>query len=122
MHEYEDTDLGGGGAFPNEDLFTHEDHGDPVPTSGVATGNVRGSVRRSASGEPVAGAAILVAQGPGPAPDIAPLTNDDGWFAFDDLPSGVWTLRALGPRAETGEAMVEVSAGSTAHVLIDVSD
>jgi uncharacterized GH25 family protein len=85
-------------------------------------GSVRGRVVRADSGDPLGDATITVVRGAGPAPDIAPLTDDAGRFVFDGLPAGQWLLRALGPEGETGEATVRVSANSAANVTIEVAN
>ena len=84
-------------------------------------GSVRGRVVRSQDGQPVPDASITVVSGAGPAPDIAPLTNQEGTFSLDGLPPGEWVLRAIGPEGETGEATALVSAGSVADVTLYVS-
>lgn len=85
------------------------------------TGGVRGRVVDADDGRPVPEAAVSVVRGPGPAPDIAPLTDEDGRFALDGLPVGDWRLRAIGPAGEAGEATVLVAAGTDAQVVIAVS-
>ncbi len=84
------------------------------------TGSIRGRVEE-ADGRPVADASIRVVQGAGPAPDLSPLTDDDGRFVLDDLPAGSWRLAADGPAGQTGEGEVEVTAGATAQVVIVVN-
>jgi uncharacterized GH25 family protein len=84
------------------------------------TGSVRGRVVRAGSGEPVPDATIMV-QGEGSAPDIAPLTNETGFFALDGLPPGEWLIRAVGPAGEAGEVSTMVSAGSVAEITIEVA-
>ena len=84
-------------------------------------GSVRGRVVRSQDGQPMPDASITVVSGAGPAPDIAPLTNQEGAFSLDGLPPGEWVLRAIGPEGETGEATALVSAGSVADVTLYVS-
>jgi hypothetical protein len=83
-------------------------------------GSIRGRVVQADSGAPLRGATVYVVRGPGPAPDIAPVTNEAGWFMFDELVPGTWVLRAMGPRGEVGERSVSVSAGSTAGVTIEI--
>ena len=84
-------------------------------------GSVRGRVVRSQDGQPVPDASITVVSGAGPAPDIAPLTNQEGTFSLDGLPPGEWVLRAIGPEGETGEATALVSAGSVADLTLYVN-
>ncbi|MCA1563085.1 MAG: carboxypeptidase-like regulatory domain-containing protein [Acidobacteria bacterium] len=83
-------------------------------------GSVRGRVVRMDNGEPVADATITVVRGAGPAPDIAPLTNDAGVFNLDGLPAGEWVLRAIGPDGETGDATAQVSVGSVANIIVRI--
>lgn len=83
-------------------------------------GTVRGLVVRADTSAPLADATITVVQGAGPAPDIAPLTNDEGIFALDGLPAGEWVLRATGVAGETGEVSVRVAQGSISDVVIKV--
>lgn len=92
----------------------------PNRTERGMRGSVRGRVVRMDNGEPVADATITVVSGAGPAPDIAPLTNDAGVFNLDGLPAGEWVLRAIGPDGETGEATAQVSAGSVADMIIRI--
>lgn len=95
--------------------------GDPVFKQWVARmqhGSVDGRVVRAGTGEPVADATITIVKAAGPAPDIAPLTGEDGRFRLDELPPGDWTLRALGPDNETGETTVRVLAGSVAGATL----
>ena len=82
-------------------------------------GSIRGRVVSAADTRPVADATITVVFGAGPAPDIAPITNEDGWFAMDDLPCGRWRLRASGPGGEIGEAAVEVFDDALSEVTIE---
>ena len=84
-------------------------------------GNLRGRVVRRDTGEPVPNAAIIVVTGPGPAPDIAPESNESGSFSLDGLPSGEWVLRAMTPEGGSGEATVNVTAGGVANVVIAVA-
>ena len=83
-------------------------------------GSVRGRVVRTHDEQPVPDATITVVSGAGPAPDIAPLTNQEGTFSLDGLPPGEWVLRAMGPEGEVVEAAASVSAGSVADVTIYV--
>jgi hypothetical protein len=95
----------------------------PVPGQGGtpatrSSGGIRGRVVLGVSGRPIADAAITILRGAGPAPDIAPLTNADGAFALDDLPSGVWSLRAVGPDGQSGETTVVVLPGTLSDARI----
>lgn len=86
-----------------------------------ATGGVRGRVLHEVYATPVPDAAVTVVRGAGPAPDIAPLTDAEGQFAFDGLAAGEWVLRAHGPGGETGEAIVRVAAGAVVPAAIYVA-
>lgn len=67
---------------------------------------------------PIPDAAITVVNGPGPAPDISPLTDRSGWFTFDGLLPGVWLLRALGPDGSSGERTARVNPGAMTEVTL----
>ncbi|HYT69017.1 MAG TPA: carboxypeptidase regulatory-like domain-containing protein [Vicinamibacterales bacterium] len=83
-------------------------------------GNLRGRVVRRDDGNPIRDATITIVTGPGPAPDIAPVSNDSGMFSLDALPAGEWVLRAIAPGGRSGEAVVHVTAGAVANVVIYV--
>ncbi len=84
------------------------------------SGNVCGYVVRGE--QPVADAAITVVQGPGDHVDLSPLTDNDGWFALDDLQAGRWQLRAYAPDGSAGEAAVDIWDDSLSEVTISVAD
>ena len=63
----------------------------------------------------------MIVGGPAAAPDVAPVTDRDGWFALDDLAPGEWRLRADGPNGETGEATAHVEGGALSEVTILVA-
>ncbi|MBC7501189.1 MAG: carboxypeptidase regulatory-like domain-containing protein [Herminiimonas sp.] len=86
-----------------------------------ATGSINGQVRRKDGGAPLAGATVGISHGIGPLPDIALLTNSDGWFTLDDLPVGEWGLRACGPSGEFGEAMTKVASEQVSEIVILLS-
>ena len=83
-------------------------------------GNVRGRVVRMKDGQPIQDATITVVSGAGPAPDIAPLSNQSGLFSLDGLPVGRWSFRAIAPDGQSGEAAVTVTADVVANVTIQV--
>jgi uncharacterized GH25 family protein len=91
------------------------------PVSPLHVGAVEGHVVRARTGLPVENATVMVAQGAGPSPDIAPVTDSAGWFALDSLPPGDWALRASAPDGETGEVTFRVRASEVAQVTIEVS-
>jgi hypothetical protein len=72
-------------------------------------GSVRGRVKRG-DGAAVAGATVFIMKGPGPAPDIASVSDDAGSFVLDGLAEGTYVLRAVGPAQETGETPVIIHA------------
>jgi hypothetical protein len=69
-------------------------------------------------GTSVPDASVTVADGPGPVPDIAALTDDSGNFALDGLAEGTYLLKALGASGETGETVVYIYDGVTATTEI----
>lgn len=79
-------------------------------------GSLSGYVLRG--DDPVVDAAISVVVGVGSYPDIAPVTDSNGWFALDELDPGRWRLRASAPDGATGEADAEVWANSMSEVTI----
>ncbi len=83
-------------------------------------GNVRGRVVRVKDGRPIPDATITVVSGAGPAPDIAPLSNQSGLFSLDGLPVGRGAFRAIAPDGQSGEAAVTVTADAVANVTIQV--
>lgn len=83
-------------------------------------GTVRGRVVRADGRATLEDAAITVVRGPGPAPDISPITDGAGRFELDGLPPGEWLLRALGREGEVGEESVVVSAGAVTNTVIEV--
>lgn len=82
-------------------------------------GSIRGRVVRDNS-EPVTDATIIIVRGPGPAPDIAPLTDSNGSFALEGLPAGDWHLQVRSPGGETGEQIVRVANDSPTNATIIV--
>lgn len=94
----------------------------PLTANPAAAGSVRGRVVRAGSGRPVPDAAISLIAGPGPAPDIAPLTDAEGWFVLDGLAPGRWLLRVLGPYGEAGEASMLVQDHASAELVIALEE
>jgi uncharacterized GH25 family protein len=82
--------------------------------------NIRGHVRNAETDQPVADATVVLDQGPGPAPDIAAVTDSDGSFSFHGLMAGQWLVVALSPDGERGEAWVDASGPEPADVTIRV--
>ncbi len=90
-----------------------------IPEKAPLKGSIRGQVRTE-TGEMVTDATVVVVESPGSIPAIAPLTNDLGEFAMDELPAGSYRLRAVGDGTEIGEATVHVADGSTSYSQIVV--
>jgi uncharacterized GH25 family protein len=84
-------------------------------------GIVQGRVVHASSGAPVADATIAVIDGPGPYPDIAVMTDDDGRFTLNAIAAGNWRLGARSANGETGEASVAVVNSAVAAAVITVS-
>lgn len=81
-------------------------------------GSVNGYAVRAHDGRPIAGATITVVRGAGPVPDIAFITDADGYFGLDGLQTGEWELRAFGPTGGKGEATVPVFDNAVSDVTI----
>lgn len=84
------------------------------------SGNICGYVVRE--GRAVTDAAVTVIAGPGGHIDLAPVTDEDGWFALDGLPAGRWRLGALSPDGNVGAAEVDVWDDSLSDVTIELID
>ncbi len=84
------------------------------------SGSIKGSVVGQ-DGVVVAGASVVIAAGPGPAPDLAAVSSESGDFVLDGLAPGVYRLEAFGPQGETGQASVTVSRDEGRDVVIEVS-
>ncbi|QSQ18942.1 carboxypeptidase regulatory-like domain-containing protein [Pyxidicoccus parkwayensis] len=76
--------------------------GTPAPT-----GSVSGYVVRANSTEPIAGATVSVAE----SPDVAVLTNSEGYFVIPGLPAGGYTLTA----SRAGFTSASVAVGIQAN-------
>lgn len=83
-------------------------------------GNVCGYVVRDGRG--VAEATVTVVDGPGEHVDLAPLTDQDGWFALDGLAAGRWRLVATGGDGSVGWNDVDVFDDSLNEVTIELGD
>ena len=77
---------------------------------------IRGRVVDRA-GHPVAGARVMVTEGPAPMPDIAMLTGEDGRFAMAVPVPGRWRLLAATDDARA-EADVDASGGPADAMLV----
>jgi len=89
--------------------------------SNIMFGTIRGYVVQNSDGTPVADATITIVSGPGPAPDLAPLTNAEGSFSFGGLPGGQWLLRTIGPSGETVESVAHVVEGAVTETTITLT-
>jgi hypothetical protein len=83
-------------------------------------GSVRGYVMTE-GGVAVEGATVVIVKGPGPAPDIAPMSDRNGSFVLDGLPEGTYLLRAFGPDEQTGETSVSIYDNSVTDAEIVLS-
>ena len=83
-------------------------------------GSIHGQVVDHKGG--VAEATVVVLRGPGPVPDIAAVTDGDGWFVFDGLPAGSYRLRAVGPDGDQGEADLLVPGTEPAPLVIRLNE
>jgi hypothetical protein len=83
-------------------------------------GSIRGSVVDARTREPIADAAIVVVRGPGPAPDLSPVTNDTGTFMLDGLKPGPWDLQAADTSGYTAVASVQVRPGEIVGLTIAI--
>ncbi len=70
-----------------------------------------------ALGQPVSGAHVFVREAPGPAPDIALLTGDDGRFTLSLPGLGCYELACYSDALGTTSAVVEVGASNAALTL-----
>lgn len=91
-----------------------------IRTCTTLAGSVRGRVVHANNGKPLINATVIVVRGTGPAPDVAPLTDQHGNFLVEGLNEGKWMLRAIGSNGETGGKMVHVHSHSVTHVSIQV--
>lgn len=82
---------------------------------GAAPGEIAGRVL-GPGGRPVAEAAVMITASPGPHPDIAALTRDDGTFSFRGLVPGEYTLLANAPGHPTQTRSVQVAPGQAARL------
>ena len=72
------------------------------------------------SGQPVAGAAVLIASAPVPVPDIAGLTGEDGRFSITAPVAGAYRV---GVHGERGSVEVAVTvAGAEVEVAVVLPD
>jgi hypothetical protein len=69
------------------------------------------------NGLPVSGARVFVREAPGPVPDIALLTGDDGGFTLSLPGLGRYELAWYSDALGTTSAVVEVGASNAALIL-----
>lgn len=87
----------------------------------LAFGAVEGVVIDAQSGDPIEGAVVHAGspwQEPGRGGESGhqTLTDANGFYRFDELPTGTWTIRAMKQGYEPAEADVDVIADQTAVV------
>ncbi len=94
----------------------------PAAAQDATTGAIRGVVRDSATGEPLAGA-TLVATSAALTGEQAVITDDAGAYVFTGLPPGTYELTVYYSDVTLKRGAVEVAAGATAtvHLKIDTS-
>ena len=92
------------------------DAGDHGGTSG--RGTVVGRVTDSVSGEPVRNAPVVVTDGPGPLPDLAYLTDDNGQFTIPEMEPGDWVLSVDADGLGRGMLMVGVLSDRSVSVSL----
>ena len=68
------------------------------------------------TGRPIRGASVAIVAGPGPTPDLAAVSDEDGWFAFGDFDRGRWTIRAYAEDGRTGEN--EIAVGGPCLIIV----
>lgn len=78
-------------------------------------------VVRDPAGRPVPDARVYLVEGPGPFPDIAALTGDDGRFTLSVSVPGTYTVQCRSPDERVSGTTVEVGAESgPAHADIRI--
>jgi len=88
---------------------------DPIEPA-VSAGGIAGIVRHATSGEPVAGAAVTLA-----TREARVVTDENGRFAFHDLPEGAYQLLVIfPPNAARAMASVDVHAQQTRVITVDL--
>jgi len=95
-------------------------HPPPPQRPSRRQGSVQGWVREAGSGTPAAWATISCHSSSGSAPDLAPLSDAQGFFAIDGLSEGLWILRAHAESGATGESVVAVRAGQRSQLTIEL--
>lgn len=98
------------------------------PTPGKTSGNGRDGVRGrgtvvgrvtdSVTGEPVANAPVVVTDGPGPLPDLAYLTDDNGQFVIPEIEPGDWVLTVDADGLGRGMLLVGVLSDRSVSVAL----
>jgi hypothetical protein len=85
-----------------------------VASEGVV---ISGTVRDPA-GRPVPGARVYFIDGPGPFPDVATVTGDDGAFMLSAPTEGRYTIECAAEDRETERVAVEATSGRNMAVEI----
>ena len=73
-------------------------------------------VVRAPDGQPVAGARVFFASGPGPFPDIAALTDTQGRFALSARTPGVYQIECAAEGFAAGRETVTALSGRQVNV------
>ncbi|KOG42823.1 carboxypeptidase-like regulatory domain-containing protein [Streptomyces resistomycificus] len=73
-------------------------------------------------GTPVAGATVHLADGPGPFPDVAALTGEDGRFSFAVPVKGVYTLMCRAPDDTVWQVSARAVPAEPVRVEFHVGD
>lgn len=81
----------------------------------MGAGTIAGQVR-TAAGDPVAGAPVLIESSTAGHIDIAALSDADGGYRFDDLAPGRYELLVNAEGYPPARRVVEVEAGGLAHL------
>ena len=84
-----------------------------------AAHHIRGTVL-DATGKPVAGARVFIAEAPGPVPDVAALTGADGRFTLAAPRPGRYEIACSTDAQGSAGASVEVGAQAGAELQFTV--
>lgn len=83
------------------------------------SGDLCGYVVRDS--RPVADATVGILGGPAAHPDLALVTDSDGWFCLDGLTAGRWRLQAHAPDGSSAEATVRVWDDSLSETTLSLT-
>lgn len=79
----------------------------------ITTGTVRGVVRNTVDGNPVAGARVIIGQ-------LSAVSGSDGRFIIEEVGAGDATARATARLHEPGESSIAVEAAETVDTVIEL--